>query len=182
MKRFFLVAATALLFVVVPKMVAQKGATSGGAVKIATADVEKIAKELPEAIEADKRLTEVRKKCIDTLGMIENKYKEKLEAYKKGKAMMTSDAQKKEEEELLQLQQQYGMYQEQKFGNGGELAKVRDEMLKPILQKIQQAISAVAKKNGYNFVFDKTASGVLIYSDESSDITFKVIDFMKNNK
>ncbi|MBL7974343.1 MAG: hypothetical protein JNJ85_05500, partial [Candidatus Kapabacteria bacterium] len=68
MKKFILVAATALMFVAVPKMVAQKGAATGGGVKIATADVEKIAKELPEAIEADKRLTEVRKKCIDTLG------------------------------------------------------------------------------------------------------------------
>jgi outer membrane protein len=156
-------------------------APAGGGVRIAVADLEKIAKELPEAREADQRLTEVRKKYVDTLQMMEAGFKEKFEKYQKGKAMMSADAQKKEEEELGNIQRQYGMYQEEKFGAQGELARMRDGLLKPILGKVQEAVAAVARDDKYNFVFDK-ASNMILFAEEKADITFKVIDHLKRGK
>lgn len=149
--------------------------------RIAVADLEKIAKELPEAVEADKQLTELRQRFLDTLQMMEAKFKERLEAYQKGKAMMTAEAQQKEEAELRALQQQYALYQEEKFGLQGELARRRDELLSPILKKVQEAVAAVAKEERYNFVFDK-GSSFLLYAEDKADITYKVLDRIKRGK
>ncbi|MBL7998309.1 MAG: OmpH family outer membrane protein [Candidatus Kapabacteria bacterium] len=177
---FILALATCTAFTV--SAYAQKGGAASGGARIAVADLEKIAKELPEAKEADKRLTDVRGKVLDTLKMFETRFKDKLEAYNKGKAMMTADAQKKEEEDLRNLQQQYGMYQEQMLGASGELARMRDSMLKPILARIQEVVEQIAKEEGYNFVFDKGAQSVLMYADAKADITFKVIDRLLKSK
>jgi outer membrane protein len=146
--------------------------------RIAIADLEKIAKELPEAVAADRELTELRKRFLDTLQILENKFRERFESYQKSKAMMTADAQRKEEEELRALEQQYRLYYEEKFGLQGELARRRDSLLAPILKKVQEAVAAVAKDEGYNFVFDR-GSSFLIYAEDKSDITYKVLDRIK---
>ena len=67
-------------------------------------------------------------------------------------------------------------YQEEKFGQQGELNKVREELLDPIRSKIRKAIEAVAKDEKIVLVVDKMAA---IYSDTSIDITFRVIDKIK---
>ncbi len=156
----------------------QREATKDQTLRIAIADLEKIAKELPEAIAADRELTELRKRYLDTLQMMESKFKERFESYQKSKAMMTSDAQRKEEDDLRALQQQYALYQEEKFGLQGELARRRDSLLSPILKKVQEAVAAVAKEERYNFVFDR-GSSFLLYAEDKADITYKVLDRIK---
>lgn len=48
-----------------------------------------------------------------------------------------------------------------------------ESLLKPIRDKIQAAIDEVAKENEYQYVFDQ-AIGILLYADQSTDITTKV--------
>ncbi|MEZ4907740.1 MAG: OmpH family outer membrane protein [Saprospiraceae bacterium] len=44
-----------------------------------------------------------------------------------------------------------------------------DELLKPIRDKVQNAIDEVAKEGGYQYVFD-ASMGFILYADESTDI------------
>jgi outer membrane protein len=46
----------------------------------------------------------------------------------------------------------------------------RDEMLKPILDKINEAVKSVAKESGYLMVFD-TSSGVMLFAADADDVT-----------
>ena len=48
-----------------------------------------------------------------------------------------------------------------------------ESLLKPIRDKIQSAIDEVAKENSYQYVFDQ-AVGILLYADQSTDITAQV--------
>ncbi len=57
---------------------------------------------------------------------------------------------------------------EQKVYN--DLAKRREDIYKPILEKVNKAMQDVAKENGYLLVFD-TSTQVLLYADESLDLT-----------
>jgi outer membrane protein len=50
------------------------------------------------------------------------------------------------------------------------IAAKREELLSPILVKVQEAIKVVAKENGYAMVFD-TSSGAALYALETEDIT-----------
>ena len=53
-----------------------------------------------------------------------------------------------------------------------QLAQKREELLTPILEKVKNAINEVAKTNAYTYVFDGSPNvGVILYADESSDIT-----------
>lgn len=51
-----------------------------------------------------------------------------------------------------------------------DMAKKREDLYKPILDKVNTAMTAVAKEGGYFMVFDNS-SQILLYADESLDVT-----------
>lgn len=51
-----------------------------------------------------------------------------------------------------------------------KLAEKREELFKPILDRVNQAMADVAKENQFMFVFDQNTQ-VLLYADESLDVT-----------
>lgn len=46
----------------------------------------------------------------------------------------------------------------------------REELLKPILTKVDEAIKAVAKEGGYSMIFD-TSTGAMLFATETEDVT-----------
>ena len=156
---------------------AQKGA-SAPAVAVGIVDVETIVKELPEAVIADKALKEVGQKWQDTLLTMRKDLETKFQQYQKQKAMMPQDQQQKEEENLQILNQKMMQYNEQKFGNTGELNIKREQLLEPIRTKIRQTIESVAKEEKITIVMDKGSSS-LLYFDTKFDITYRVLDKIK---
>lgn len=51
-----------------------------------------------------------------------------------------------------------------------DLGKKREELYKPILEKVNKAMQDVAKEGGYLLVFD-ASSNVLLYADDTLDVT-----------
>lgn len=79
-----------------------------------------------------------------------------------------SPQQQEEEAKKLQAEEaQIGAYQQEMQQ---KLAKKEADLLNPILTKVDTAIKAVAKENGYNAIFD-TGTQVLLYADENMDVT-----------
>lgn len=74
----------------------------------------------------------------------------------------------KQRQEELQKQQEYI----QKFEEDAQkqVAAKREELLSPILKKVEENIKAVAKESGYLMIFD-TSSGSMLFASETEDIT-----------
>ena len=52
-----------------------------------------------------------------------------------------------------------------------DLQKKRNDLLEPIYEKVNEAIKAVAKEQGFQFIFDQQ---VLLYGEETSDVSAAV--------
>lgn len=152
-----------------------------GGVSIGVVDIETIVKSMPEADNADKMIKDIGLKYRDSLQGIEKEYVAKMEEYEKQKGMMTPEQQKKEQENMRGIQVRYQQFQEEKFGVQGEIAQMREKLLEPIRSKVRAAIETVAKEEKLNYVFDK-GSSALLYSEEKSDITYRVIDKIKRGE
>lgn len=148
--------------------------------KIGYVDTEVILKQLPEAQDADKKLKEIATKYQDTLVAMQKDLTEKLEQYKKQESMMTADAKKKEEDMLKGIQQSMMQYQEEKFGNTGEIRRLQENFLTPIRDRILLTIKEVSKDEKFNFILDKV-NPALLYADDKYDLTFKVLDKIRRN-
>ncbi len=146
--------------------------------KIGIVDIEVILKEMPEAVDADKKLKEIGLKWQDSLLTMKKDFDDKVANYQKQKSLKTADQQQKEEESLQALQMQLMQYQEAKFGQQGELNTLREKYLEPIRTKVRAAIQNVSKAEKISLVLDKTSTA-LLYFDEKFDLTYKVLDTIK---
>jgi outer membrane protein len=165
--------------------------------KLAYVDMSKISEQLPAAIKAKADLEAIGNKWqaeLDSMNTeLQEQYGEfqkKVQAYQE-KAPTMSKAQKDKQEKELKEQQKTFVekdnslkaYQQEKFAQGtGEYYKKQEELLKPIRLKIADAIKAVCKDEGVQFVFDKSGDLVLPYADPAFDLTYKVLDKLTKMK
>jgi Skp family chaperone for outer membrane proteins len=147
------------------------------AVKVGVVDVITILKEMPDAKVVDKELQEIGLKWQDTLMTMQKDLEAKIEQYRKQKTMMPADQQAKTEAELQALNQNLMQYNQEKFGQQGELAIIRDQKLEPIREKVKSAIEKVSKEEKLNLVIEKTS--MILYFDDAMEITYKVLDVIK---
>ena len=75
------------------------------------------------------------------------------------------------ETELRALQRQY-------FGPGGELEQKRAELMKPVQDRVNNAIERVAREKNYAFVFDKSVAGTIVYVSDKYDISNQVLEIL----
>jgi len=83
---------------------------------------------------------------------------------------------KKREDEIINMEKEVKRYQNEKFGSEGELFQKRQELIKPIQDKIYNALEEIARSKNYAFIFDKASSSTIMFADPKYDISDDVLD------
>jgi len=148
-------------------------------VKIGYINSEAIMKQLPEAQDAQRKLDNLVQEWQAELRKLESEWKQKYDAYDRDKLIMSDQTRAEKEKELVDLENRIMQYREQKFGQNGELFQKQEEFMKPIQNKIFNALEKIAKDEGYDFVFDKSGEILLLYANEKYDLTNKVLQALK---
>jgi len=66
-------------------------------------------------------------------------------------------------------------YQQKRFGPNGDLMIQKKQLIQPIQDQIFAAVQDLAKSRSYDFIFDKSADVVMLYSAERFDISDEII-------
>lgn len=90
--------------------------------------------------------------------------------------LLTEDVIKQREEEIKTKKKELTDYQIEKFGVNGELFKKRQELVKPIQDRVFEAIQKVAKDNALDFIFDKSGGVTMLYTNAKFDRSDEVLD------
>jgi len=92
---------------------------------------------------------------------------------------------RKRENEILTKEKEAKEFQKQKFGYEGELFKKKQELIKPIQDKIYNAIKKMATDQSYAVVFDKSSDLIMLYANpryDKSDAILKAMGYSAENK
>ena len=81
---------------------------------------------------------------------------------------MSNLVKQSKEKEIVDLQTRIQQFQ---VNAEGEFENKRAELLKPILDKIQNAINAVGKEKGYTYVLDLATGAAVFVGDNAVDCT-----------
>ncbi len=146
------------------------------AIRIGYVDSGVILQQLPEAQKIQKELDNLLQKYQSELDKMVKTYQSKIDEYQKKEAMLNPQAKESMQREIMELEQKIYEYRNQKLGPQGEFEQEREKRLKPLRDKIIDAIEEVAREEKLNFVFDKAGDVILLYADKQFDITFKVLD------
>lgn len=126
--------------------------------KIGYINSDELLMSMPEAKKADAEISAYAKTFQDQLGQMQKELETKYKAYEAGVKTMTEAMKDVKEKELQDLQNRLQSTQqsaEEKVSNK------RQELLKPITEKADVAIQAVAKEKGYSYIFDANAGGII---------------------
>ncbi len=91
-------------------------------------------------------------------------------------APMLSDERRRELEQDLQRKlTEYDQYIQSIWGPNGLVVKRNEEVLRPIVTKIQLELQTIGAEEGYDIVFDAADANVL-YADPALDLTARIIE------
>jgi len=128
--------------------------------------------ELPEVKQADATLqalqTQLEKKGQLMVQDLETKYKELQRREQSGEI-----SPKALEEEAKKLKEQEGELAKFEQDVQKQLLSRRQELLQPVIDKLNNAIKQVATEGQFTYIFDSSA-GILLYAQESLDVTTQV--------
>ena len=110
---------------------------------------------------------------------IEGKYSEidqLYKAYKADEVLLTDEMKEKRQAEIQQKEQAVKDLQKQHFGVNGDIFKKRQELVKPIQDKVYNAVSDLAQKSNLAIIFDESSDNVtILYANPKYDKSDEVL-------
>ena len=112
---------------------------------------------------------------------IEQKYKEVEEmyrAYQQEQVLLTNEMKTKRENAIITKEKTVKKLQQEYFGPEGKLYIKRQELIRPIQDKVYDAIKKIAANNKYQVIFDSSSDIIMLYKNEDLDKSDKVLELM----
>ena len=153
-------------------------ATMVQAQKFAYVDTDYILNKIPEFQQAQDKLDAL---SADWQKEIENKYadvEQMYRAYQQEQVLLTDDMKTKREEAIIAKENDAKDLQQKYFGPEGALYTKRQELVKPIQDKIHDAIQQLAANNKYQVIFDSSSDLIMLYKNNNLDKSDKILDLM----
>ena len=116
---------------------------------------------------------------------VEAKYSEIDRMYKSYQAeqvLLSEEMKRKREDDIIAKEKEAKELQKQHFGVDGDLFKKRQELVKPIQDKIYNAVKELAEKGQYAVIFDKSSDLTMIYSNSKYDKSDEILSLMGYKK
>lgn len=138
-------------------------------------DTEYILENIPDYKDAQEELDKL---SIEWQKQLERRYSEIDKMYKNYQAeqiLLTEDMKTKREEEIIKKEKEAKEYQKSKFGVDGELFEKRKELVKPIQDKVYNAIADIANYKKLGIVFDKSSGLTMLYTNPKYNLSDDVL-------
>lgn len=138
-------------------------------------DSQFILESLPEYKEAKEKLDKLAERWTKE---IEERYevlKKKKENFAREEVLLPAEEKKKRAEEIEKLELEAMEMQKLRFGVSGDYFQKRQELIKPIQDKIFEAMQKVASKKNFTFIFDKANQSNLVYADSKFDLSEDIL-------
>ncbi len=160
MKKFYSILLVAALFFTSGELLSQK---------FGYVDTANLLAQIPDVKEANSNIetftAQFQKKGQDMIKALQAKY---VELEQKQKTGSISPQQLEQEAQILKQEEAAIIKFEQ--DSQQKILKKQDDLMTPLREKIQKAISDVATENGYDYIFD-LSTGVVLYADEGTDVS-----------
>ena len=138
-------------------------------------DSDYILSKVPEYVEAKDKLDKLAERWTKEIEERYTAIKKKKNNFEREEILLPKEEKEKRQEEIENLEQEALDLQTQHFGSEGDYFQKRQELIKPIQDRIFTALKKLAKSDGYDLVFDKANQSSLIYALSDYDISDDIL-------
>ena len=152
-------------------------AFAANAQRYAIIDSKYILEKVPEYKEAQKKLDNFSEVWAKDLEQRQAAMDKMYKDYDAEQVMLTDVLKKKREDELFNKEKELRDLQKKRFGFEGDLFRKRQELIKPIQDRVYNAVQKLAVEKLYDFILDKSEGITVIFADPKLD---KSDDVLRN--
>jgi outer membrane protein len=151
------------------------GAAEAQQQKIGYVDTDFLVSQIPEYQSVQQQLSSVSQQWRQELEQMQQEIEKLKEDFESREILYTEEIRKQKEQELNNKIRQRQQYLEQKFGSSGEYFEQQKQLLEPIQRRVFEAISTVAERDGYDFVFDRSQKTEILFAQENWNLNDEVL-------
>ncbi len=155
-------------------IIALSGGYATSQTKVGYIDSKKIVDNMQEAKDAKQKLDLLVSDWQKDLSNLQDSLKRVKDDFEKKKLILSNQLKADIEKNIKDIETAITNFKVQKFGEGGEYFQKQTEFMKPVQDRIFKAIETVAKKEDYDYVFDRNSDLLLLFVNEKYDLTLKV--------
>ena len=163
MKKIFLFLSLALM-----SFVAQ-------AQRTAVIDSKYILEKIPDYQNAQKELDKYSAQWEDEIKKAFDQVEQMYKSYQAEVSMLDDNLKKQRENAIMEKEKDAKALQKKYFGYEGMLFKKREELVRPIQDKVYSAVQSIAVKESYDIILDKSSGVTVFYNNTNVDISNKVL-------
>ncbi len=146
--------------------------------KFAYVDTDYILTKIPEYNQAQDKLDNYSKGWQEEIEMTMQKIEKMYRSYQSEQILLTEEMKSAREDMIFAEEKKVQDLQIKYFGPEGMLFSKRQELIKPIQDKIYDAIQQVATNNKYSVIFDSSSDLIMLYTNNNLDKSDKVLELM----
>lgn len=146
--------------------------------KFAYVDTDYILAKIPEYNQAQDKLDNYSKGWQEEIEMTMQKIEKMYRSYQSEQILLTEEMKRAREDMIFAEEKKVQDLQIKYFGPEGMLFSKRQELIKPIQDKIYDAIQQVATNNKYSVIFDSSSDLIMLYTNNNLDKSDKVLELM----
>ena len=156
---------------------------AANAQRYAIIDTKYILDRMPEYKDAQKALDDVAAGWQKEIDGMQQELDKMYRDFEAEQVMLSDELRRKREDQLFNKEKTLRELQRKRFGFEGDLYKKRQELVKPVQDKVFNAVQKLAVARGYDFILDKSEGITVIFADpklEKSEDVLKELG-VKNN-
>ncbi len=156
-------------------LVVALASTGVWAQKLAYINSQKIIATYKEAKDAQERLNKISQAWEEEGRAMQKQFQEMGEQLESQSLLLSEERKREKQQELQNLYMKIQQFQNEKWGQNGELYRKQEEIMQPIFDKINAAIKKVAEEQNYDYVFDTINGNIVYASPKQTDLTDMVL-------
>ncbi len=150
-------------------------AGTGTAQRYGVIDSKYILDKLPEYKEAQKMLDQFSEQWQQEIDQKQALVDKMFKEYEAEQVMLSDVLKKKREDELYNKEKELRDLQKKRLGFEGDLFKKRQELIKPIQDRVYNAVQKLAVEKQFDFILDKSEGITVIFADPKLDRSADVL-------
>lgn len=144
-------------------------------VRIAYVDMEYILENVEEYREATEQLAKKVEKWKIEVEQKQSQVEQMKKDLMAERVLLTDELIAEREEEIEILEKETVQYQQDRFGPQGDLVLQKRQLIQPIQDQVFNEVQKIGANKKYDFIFDKSADVVMLYSENRHDISDLVL-------
>ena len=151
-------------------------ASAQKAQKIGYVDSNLILEKMPEYAQIKQSIDQQAQQWEQELDRLKDEVEQLFREYQARELLYTQEERRTKQERIRTKERELDQVRTRYFGAEGELFKKQEQGMRPLQEKVLNAIDAVAKRESYDFVFDKGGDYIFLFARDTFDISKLVLE------